>query len=133
MYNMKDEYKIGITELDRHNERIFELLDEIYIVITSQFYLNKFDKLQHLITALNNFVLYHFKCEEDCMSSINYEKLLTQKYEHATFLKMISDFDIEKLKKTDAEYILYKLNELNGWLVGHILEQDKQITSAQCA
>lgn len=127
MYEMKDEYKIGIETIDKQHEKLFELAEKTYQLLKNDFTLDKYDKIIHLVEELKDYTEFHFKTEEEYMESIGYKRMFTQKVEHEGFVNKLKDVDLKKIDHDQDEYIMKLLQFLNEWLVEHILEKDMLI------
>lgn len=129
MYEMKEEFKTGIDFIDEQHARLFEIADEAYNLLKDDFTLDKYDKVVGLIDELKDYTIFHFKSEEEYMDSINYKKRFTQKTEHDAFIKELDEVDYRSIDNDPEQYILKILEFLNQWLTGHILHNDKLISS----
>jgi|SRR5471030_2389817 len=127
MYEMKEEYKIGVEQIDEQHKKLFELADQAYRLLKDDFSLDKYDKIVDIINELKEYTIFHFKSEEDYMESINYKKLFTQKIEHEKFIKAIEGVDLRHIDENQDESLVKILNYLNDWLTEHILKNDKLI------
>ena len=127
MYEMKEEYKIGVELIDEQHNRLFELADKAYMLLKDEFSIDKYDKIVHILEELKDYTIFHFKSEEEYMESINYKKLFTQKIEHEEFIKKIEAIDLRNIDDKQDESLVKILNFLNDWLTEHILKTDKLI------
>ncbi len=127
MYEMKDEYKIGVENIDEQHKKLFELADKAYMLLKDNFSIDKYDKIVELLRELKEYTIFHFKSEEEYMESINYKRLFTQKIEHDNFIKALENIDYNDLDAEQDESLVKILNFLNDWLVEHILKTDKLI------
>ena len=124
MYEMKEEYKIGVELIDEQHKKLFELADKAYLLLKDDFSLDKYDKIVHILEELKDYTIFHFKSEEEYMESINYKRLFSQKIEHEKFIKTLEDVDLKHVDENQDEAIMGILTFLNDWLVNHILEKD---------
>lgn len=131
MFEMKEEFKIGVKEIDEQHKRLFELTDEVYNLLMDKFKLDKYDQIVQLIQQLKEYTIFHFSSEEQYMESINYKKMFTQKIEHEAFIKKLDEINLNAIDHDQDKYILDLLNFLNEWLVHHIVEKDKLITEVK--
>lgn len=129
MFEMKEEYKIGVPHIDAEHERLFEIGENAYKLLKNPYEMDKYDKIVEVIEELRSYTVYHFKSEEDYMESINYKRLFTQKIDHANFIKKIDEVNFNKIDENQDEAIMEILTFLNKWLVDHILEKDLLITA----
>jgi len=127
MYEMKEEYKIGVEQIDEQHKKLFELADKAYMLLTDKFSLDKYDKIVGIVEELKEYTIFHFKSEEEYMESINYKRLFTQKIEHEKFIKALDDIDLKHIDENQDEGLVKMLNFLNEWLTEHILRNDKLI------
>ena len=127
MYEMKEEYKIGVELIDEQHKKLFELADKAYMLLKNDFALDKYDKIVEIIEELKDYTIFHFKSEEEYMESINYKRLFTQKIEHAEFIKKLDAIDLKNVDENQDESLVEMLNFLNDWLTEHILRNDKLI------
>lgn len=127
MYEMKEEYKIGVEHIDEQHKKLFELADKAYMLLKDDFSIDKYDKIVHIIEELKEYTIFHFKSEEEYMESINYKRRFTQKIEHEEFIKRIEAIDLISIDEKQDESLVKILNFLNDWLTEHILRNDKLI------
>ncbi|AQR93459.1 bacteriohemerythrin [Clostridium saccharoperbutylacetonicum] len=127
MYEMKEEYKIGVEHLDEQHKKLFELADKAYMLLKDDFTIDKYDKIIEIITELKEYTIFHFKSEEEYMESINYKRMFTQKIEHDKFIKELEAIDLNHIDQNQDESLLKILDFLNEWLTEHILKNDKLI------
>jgi hemerythrin len=125
----KNEYIIGISQIDEQHEKLFEIANRIYELIKNDLYLDKYDKILSIIDELREYTIFHFKAEEDYMLSIGYKKLLSHKVEHNDFIEKINNVDLKKIDQDQDKYILEILEFVVDWIGKHILEKDKLIAA----
>ncbi|MBU3144871.1 bacteriohemerythrin [Clostridium sp. CF012] len=124
MFEMKEEYKLGVALIDEQHTRLFELGENAYNLLKDSYIVDKYNKIIEVIQELSQYAATHFKDEEDYMESINYKRLFTQKIEHAEFIKKISELDLSKIDEDHDEAIMGILSFLAKWLSEHIIEKD---------
>ncbi|RDU22882.1 bacteriohemerythrin [Anaerosacchariphilus polymeriproducens] len=127
MYEMKEEYLIGIEQIDKEHEKLFEIAEKVYQLLQDKFIPDKYDNIRQVLIELREYTIMHFEHEEEYMKSIQYKRMFTQKVEHDAFRKKIEDLEFEKLDEKQEEMIKEILEFLTNWLVHHILETDKLI------
>lgn len=127
MYEMKEEYKIGVEHIDEQHKKLFELADKAYKLLKDDFSIDKYDKIVELLRELKEYTIFHFKSEEEYMESIGYKRLFTQKIEHDNFIKALENVDYNAIDAKQDESLVKILNFLNDWLIEHILKTDKLI------
>lgn len=127
MYEMKEEYKIGVDHIDEQHKKLFELADKAYMLLKDEFSLDKYDKIVNILEELKEYTIFHFKSEEEYMKSIEYKRLFTQKIEHDKFIKTLEEINYKDIDEKQDESLVKILNFLNDWLIEHILKTDKLI------
>lgn len=61
------------------------------------------------------------------MESISYQKIWSQKIQHAGFIKKLDSYDLKKIDDTQRDSLLEILDFLAKWLFGHIKGMDCKI------
>ena len=131
MFEMKEEYKLGVQLIDEQHAKLFEIGRRAYALLKDSYSIDKYDKIITIIEELKTYTIIHFKDEEDYMESINYKRLFTQKIDHSEFIKKINDVNLSKIDQNQDEYIMDILNFIAKWLVEHIIEKDLLIVAKQ--
>ena len=127
MLKWKDDYAIGIDEIDQQHKILFEIAGQAYDLLTNDFYTDKYDKILEIIEELKNYTIFHFKSEEEYMLSIKYKRFLSQKIEHDEFIEKFNSIDFKSIDFGQDKYIISILEYLTDWVSSHILEKDKLI------
>ena len=127
MYEMKEEYKIGVEKIDEQHKKLFELADKAYMLLKDEFTIDKYDKIVQIINELKDYTVFHFKSEEEYMESINYKRMFSQKIEHDKFIKTFEEIDLTHVDQNQDVSLIKMLAFLNEWLTEHILKSDKLI------
>ena len=129
MFEMKDEYKLGIALIDEQHAMLFKLGESAYNLLKDSYTIDKYNKIIEVIQELSQYAATHFKDEEEYMESINYKKLFTQKMEHAEFIKKANGLDLSKIDEDHDEAIMDILTFISKWLSEHIIEKDLLIVA----
>lgn len=129
MFEMKEEYKIGIKFIDDQHTKLFEIGGRAYNLLKDSYSVDKYDKIIGIVEELRTYTVLHFNDEETYMESISYKKLFTQKIDHQSFIKKINEVDLKKIDQNQDEYIMDLLNFISTWLVEHIIEKDLLIAT----
>ena len=116
-------YEIGEPEIDKQHFNLFEYSIKLMKSINDN--VNK-SELDNTIAFLEDYVIEHFKIEEECMEQNRYPFIEDQKGQHRRFIyafnKLKSDIIELKLSKT---YLLFRIQIiLVDWLVTHTLKED---------
>lgn len=127
MLKWKDEYAIGVEEIDQQHQRLFEIGNEIYELLENYLLPDKYDKIVKIVLELKDYTKYHFESEEKYMISIKYPGYLRQKVDHDDFIKEIESIDFSAIDEDQEGYVKKLLNFIFEWILDHILKSDMGI------
>jgi hemerythrin len=129
MVTWKDEYSIGLTDIDDQHKKLFEIVNRTQELLENEFIVDKYDRIVEIIEELKAYTHYHFKAEEDYMLKIGYKRFLSQKAAHNDFLEKMNSIELSQVDDNQHKYLNDILQFVCDWLVEHILKQDKLITA----
>ena len=124
MFKWKEEYNTGIEEIDKQHKRLFDIANDIYVLLKNDYCIDKYNKITEIIHELIDYVNFHFKEEEEFLLKIRYKGFFAHKVEHYDFAKRFENIDYGKIDNGQDEYIKELLNILYEWITHHILEKD---------
>lgn len=127
MYEMKQEYFIGIDQIDQEHTHLFEIAEQLYQLCQNEYLFDKFDEIVAVLDELKEYTHFHFNHEEEYMVSIGYKKLFTQKVQHNAFCEKLDAINLEEVDDNQQKTIEDLLKFVTDWLIHHILETDKEI------
>jgi len=125
----KEEYKIGVEQIDKQHQKLFEIANEAYELLKNDFCYDKFDRIIEILAQLRDYAIYHFKSEEEYMLSINYKGYPAQKEAHDSFVDKLNAVKLDTIDENQNQYILELLDFIINWISNHILGSDKLIVS----
>lgn len=125
----KDEFSIGIDEIDEQHKKIFDIANEAYDLLKDEFTIDKYDRITELLEELKNYAKIHFSFEEEYMLSIRYKGYFSHKIAHDTFVDKVNSYDLDAIDENQDHYILEILEFVVNWISQHILVTDKKIVS----
>jgi len=125
MFEMKEEYYLGLDTIDAEHKRLFEIAEEAYKLQNDEFVSDKFDYIVKILEELKDYTAFHFSNEEKYMESIQYKKMFSHKIEHQDFIEKLNQLDWDEIEKDQDKAISEILSYLNDWLINHILYTDK--------
>jgi hemerythrin len=126
----KDEYAIGVEQIDEQHKKLFEIGNSIYTLLADQIMVDKYDKIIIIINDLKQYTKYHFSCEEEYMLQIRYPRYFSQKVEHDDFIDKIEAVDFDDIDQDQEKYIRDIMTFVFNWVLDHILKSDKLITAS---
>lgn len=129
MIKWKDDYSIGIEEIDLQHKELFRIASTAYELLKSDFYTDKYDRVVKIIGELKDYAVFHFHFEEKYMEKIGYRKLLSHKVIHDDFIEKVSKIDLEKMDENQDEQLSSIIMFVVDWIEKHILGTDKLIVS----
>jgi hemerythrin-like metal-binding domain len=119
-----------VKQIDEQHEKLFEIADRAYKLLTNDFISDKYDKIIEIIGELKEYTLFHFKSEEEYMLSIGHRRFLSHKVEHENFIKDIDNIDLYKIDSNQDQSVKEILEFVVNWIDIHILNQDKLIVES---
>ncbi len=129
MISWKEEYRTGIPLVDEQHKKLFEIADDIFLLIKDSVAVDKYDRILKLLEELKDYTIYHFDSEEKYMQTIAYKNYFSHKKEHAQFIEKIEGIDLTKLDENQNAYLLDIMDYVVTWIGTHILEKDKMIVA----
>lgn len=127
MIKWKEEYNIGVQNIDEQHQKLFEIADSAYKLLKNEFCIDKYDKIVSILEELKDYTIYHLKSEEKYMMSIGYKKFLSHKVDHDDFIEKINNYDLNNIDQNQDKYIMEILDYVVNWITQHILGKDKLI------
>ncbi len=120
----KDTFNTGYKRIDEQHEKFVGMLNRLYDINADKD-LNNPKIRQEFNSVLKDtidYMVYHFRTEEDIMKAINYKNIAKHSSKHRDFSNKIFD---EVKNYTANNYIVGLITYLRNWLFNHILIEDK--------
>ena len=115
----KDEYAIGIQEIDNQHETLLEFVTEFEKAVEGRAHLNT---VQPLIARAREFVKFHFALEESLMQIVDYPQFAAHRAEHQDVLEQFAILEQRVLRQEmNAEL----LPLVHAWLFRHTIDSDQ--------
>lgn len=127
MFEMKDEFLLGVDMIDEEHRKLFDIAKRAYDLMNDEFVSDKFDYVVEILNELTDYTIEHFADEEAYMAEIGYKRIFSHKIEHKEFIDKLHSLDFSSIEENPDQVIFGILNYLNDWLVNHILYTDKLI------
>ena len=124
----RDEYLIGVEELDYEHRDLFNRLNELHEELAHH---DEKGEIEDCLGEIYVRVVAHFALEERFMLDNNFKNYAHHKKEHDDFLEVIVDL-IEKFR-TDPElsYGDELEEQLQHWIINHIITSDQELATAK--
>lgn len=124
-----DEYLTGIELIDMEHKELFEIVEKANRLAKSYNDSSGYDTMIRILDELKKYTKEHFADEEEYMESIAYQGLEAQKRAHEAFIDKLENVDLSEMENNPREYLQGLLEFLLSWLVNHILQSDKKIST----
>ena len=119
--NWNDSYLLGIPMIDNQHKNFFVILDNLETLNQKQ----EKSEMHSLINELQNYVIYHFKTEEDLMVKSHSPNIDLHVMEHELFRKKVEEFH-HSYYNNNAELLNEMISFMRKWLIIHISGTDAE-------
>lgn len=127
-YEFTDDYLTGVEFIDREHQKLFDIANEAYDLLTNTFINDKYDRLISLISELRDYTITHFADEEKYMESIRYMHRFSHTKEHMQFIEKLNSINLEEIDINQKDGIVDLLGFLVEWLQTHIKVKDRLLS-----
>lgn len=125
MYQWRDEYVLGIDEIDGQHRRLIEIANEVNTVLNDQWRLDKYNQILKVLDELKAYTVYHFQAEEAYMERIGYKKRFSHAMQHKAFVEKLKAVDLSEVDEAQEKYLRELLSFITDWVVNHIMTTDR--------
>ncbi|MDD3285030.1 MAG: bacteriohemerythrin [Patescibacteria group bacterium] len=120
----KDEFKLGISEIDAQHQRILALINELYAMVDEKKYTEN-NQMDHVIQELADYAIYHFSTEEKYFQLFGYEKKDEHIKIHEQYKAKIEEWR-QRYNQDKNPAIFFEISEfLQNWWTWHINNTDR--------
>ena len=119
--NWNDSYLLGIPMIDNQHKKLFVILDNLETLNQKQ----EKSEMHSLINELQNYVIYHFKTEEDLMVKSQSPNIDLHVMEHELFRKKVEEFH-HSYYNNNEELLNEMISFMRKWLIIHISGTDAE-------
>jgi len=115
----------NVESVDEQHKEIFRRLNEMSDMGTKLF---TDEEVQKTLDFLGEYVVNHFKAEEDLMQKSSYPNYSSHKHEHDKFLESFTKYrhEFQDMGST-VSYTLGLVEHIVDWIVTHIKQSDKEM------
>jgi len=117
------EYELGLSVIDSQHKQFIETLSQLYDAVSK---MQAKETIQKIFDGLADYLLFHFKNEEEYFKEFNYQGAEEHKKAHQEFRQKINDFQARSLAGDNDLISLELLDYLEDWLVKHLDDMDKK-------
>ncbi len=120
-----DKLRIGIDAIDEHHRYLFDLINDLFDVISNRHGSHRISKL---LKATIAYADVHFRAEEKMMAHYKFEGTKRHEQQHQAFEAKVREL-YEKLHTSPLVVQFNALFFLRNWLVRHIGAEDMKLKS----
>ena len=124
MFEWKDEYSVGIAEIDKQHQRLFEIGKKIYTLLLTYKGQDSFNSISNLIGEMSNYTAYHFQTEEELFEKYNYPNAEAHIHEHQKFIDYLNSLNLGIIDENQKDAIMDLLKFISQWIFRHINSTD---------
>ncbi|HHL35236.1 MAG TPA: bacteriohemerythrin [Desulfobulbaceae bacterium] len=125
----RDSYSVGIEKFDKEHRHLVELINRMFVIVRDK---DNITAVSDAVARLIDYTEFHFSSEEAAMKEAGFPNLAAHQQLHARLTQEISAFQQKIVaEESDVGPKFYRF--LRDWLLGHILEEDKQYTQYMIA
>lgn len=126
----KDEYNVGVEIVDSAHKKLFSICRKVTELLAEGNEQKNRYACEETIKFFKNYTLKHFGEEEAYMIKNEYAGYEMHKRLHDNLREVTLPYYEKKLAESDysEEVILQFMAVVTGWLVGHIMVEDRAIT-----
>jgi hemerythrin len=118
----EEKYSVGIAKIDEQHQKLFNYLNDYYESIASG---KSSETISLTLKNLIDYASYHFKDEEDWMSTIPGYDASEHVAEHKYFISKVVELLNKNISGHDIKFDLFDF--MKEWVLNHILVTDKKI------
>ncbi len=118
----RSQFATGVGVVDEQHQRLVGLVNQLYEAI-SEF--RGHEILGQILGGLVEYADYHFKTEEELMSSHGYPALEQHRQEHLKLTAKVKEF-VERFEQGKDRILLELARFLKDWLADHMLVTDQK-------
>ncbi len=123
----RDEYLIGVEELDWEHQDLFERLNELHDILSKS---DDPAAIEECLGEIHARVASHFALEEQYMRANKFAYYAVHKEEHDDFLEVIVELAQSILDDPDPERRDNLEFQLQAWVINHIITSDRDLATA---
>lgn len=128
MFKWNASFETGIKEIDNQHQRLFEIGEEIEILLGTYLGQSTLEKAIELINELKDYTIYHFDTEKKLFIKYNYPDMGAHLVEHNKFIDYLNSIHIDEIKENQEDFLHNLLNIVAQWIFKHINNVDFKYT-----
>lgn len=123
----KDSYRLGVDRIDEQHIELFRMTEDLVRAVSENATIESYQKA---LGFLKEYVIYHFRDEEEYQASIHYAGIEAHKEEHRRFTQTVVNYE-KALEKNgfNLETMKDLVGTVTAWLIYHVVDTDQKIVS----
>ncbi len=124
MFEWNESFATGIKEIDSQHQRLFEIGQEIDVLLGTYLDESTLDHALELINELKDYTEYHFNTEKKLFIKYNYPDMGAHLVQHEKFIEYLKSIHPDEVKENQEEFLHDLLNKIAQWIFKHINNSD---------
>lgn len=127
----KEKYRIGVPAVDEQHEELFRRVNDFVVVLRSPLtWEEKQGKVNETLEFMKEYVIDHFRDEEEYQLSIGYPEYETHKKIHTEMVAYVAATAEEYEREGFSEQVMQRFaGKLLAWLIHHVADSDQKIAN----
>lgn len=123
----KDSYRIGVERIDNQHIELFRMTEDLVHAVKNGATVETYQKA---LAFLKDYVIYHFRDEEEYQASIHYSGIKAHMEEHRQFTQTVLNYE-KRLQENgfDEKTMKDLAGTVTAWLIYHVVDTDQKIVS----
>ena len=132
-FDWEKDLNTSIESIDVQHKQLFKLGRDMEQLLQMQCIGVTDKQLLDIVCGLRDFTAYHFYAEETIMDEMSYPKITKHKQFHKKCSDYIMQINIPKLKQEPATELRKIEEEVQSWVMDHVLNEDMEMAKAYLA
>lgn len=126
MFEWRNEFATGVTEIDDQHKKLFEIGARLYEIACLDDDADHYDEITAILAELVDYTEYHFGFEEKLMQEKHYGGFDMHKIEHDFFVKKLRKIQNSDLDEDQSQSMMQIVSMVADWISAHILKTDAE-------
>ena len=125
----KEKYRIGVEQIDKQHEELFQRVTSFVEMLRAPLeWSEKVGKVNDTLAFMQDYVVTHFRDEEEYQKQIGYTDLVKHEKIHTDMVAYVGDFAVQYEKTGYNEQLVQQFGgKLLAWLINHVTFEDQRI------
>lgn len=111
--------------IDEQHKELIKIINEVIMVIKQKQY--TFSNLLSVVCKLDDYIIEHFKYEEQLMYKYNIQGKENHIKEHDFARQKMNSINVIEQENFEEKFFFDTLGWLSNWLINHIMDTDKML------